>query len=173
MTPSTLSRLADPILQSRLTTIAGRYGAQAEDVRAAVTLALIEKANAEPSFSAQQLGYWVKFAAWSARHYAEKATTYDRYVEVEPMVTDEDGDTSSAFDELYAVEGPTVERQVEARERLAALAEAVAGLPKTQRRIAELLAAGYRQHEIADKLGITRGGVGMAVIRMRGRLDVQ
>ncbi len=42
-----------------------------------------------------------------------------------------------------------------------------------KRRIAELLAAGYRQHEIADKLGITRGGVGMAVIRMRGRLDVQ
>ena len=165
------NRLADPTMQNRLTHIAGRFGDDAGDVQQTMALHLIEKATADPTFADQRLGYLVKAAAWNARHYHRDGRVYDRYVECEPMIVDEDGHVISGLDEMWPAPGLSPEQAVIQSEELAELSRQLSRLPAKQRQVALLLAAGYSPSEIADELRMSRSSVAHLAKRMRQALS--
>lgn len=147
-------------LTNRIQIIARRYGPLAEEVAAHVTLKVLEKMIADPFFAAQGEGYRIKWAKWEAQHWiTNEVITYNRYVDVEPDWSDDDGESGNYFEESIPTAGPGVEAQVIAKEERRAVQEAIDQLPWRQQQVARLLMRGYQSGEIAAKLGTSRSNV--------------
>lgn len=145
---------ADPILQKRIRTIARGD----EDRAQTMYLNLLERANADQTFASQQVGYHIKAAKFAAQHDVTKGAIYNKYVEGESFMQDDDGTEVSVFDTL-ASSDETPETICERHETAAALAQAIAQLPANRRQIAELLLKGYEANEIAQVIGSTTSSV--------------
>lgn len=165
MTPTAF--IADPALDKVLTNIARGN----DDLLQHLRLHLLERAAADPKFSRQQIGYWIRTAQWEAHHYWEKATTYNRYVSEPTQILNADGadtynsylsedltDEATVFDELPG-NFPTPEDEVERLQTLEALQDAIEQLTPKQMTVARLLAQGYSPSEIADRTGLSRASV--------------
>jgi RNA polymerase sigma factor (sigma-70 family) len=142
-------------------TTAARIAAMArgdEDLAQDMWLALVEKNAASLTFAAQEIGYHIKAAKFARGHTFEKRATYDKYVEVEQYIVTDDGDEESVFDRL-AGDDPTPEEALERKQQTAALQAALSALTAHQRRVAQLLLAGYTTAEIAAKMGTSKSSV--------------
>lgn len=161
--------LLHPTLTARIETISRKYGPVAEDVKAHVTLALVEKLQ-DPHFAAQQVGYQIKYAKWEAQKFQQKAARYNRYVEDEPQITDEfSGEEVSAIDEIIPGD-VSAEEHVIRQETIIAVRRAVLALTPQQRQVASLLGQGFKPSEVAERLGLSRSNVSHIADRMRAAL---
>lgn len=157
---------AHPTLQARVNVIARRDEDRAQNMY----LHLLEQERHNPEFAKQELGYHVKAAKFAAQHDVERRTIYNKYVECEPYMIDEDGSFESVFDTLIPDGELLPEEQVERNELAAELRKAISALPDNQRKIAGMLLKGFAPFEIAAKLGTSRANVSQIMTRMRPAL---
>jgi len=139
-------------------------GYDPDDISQQITLRLLTHRH---KLDGQTPGYSVRYASWQCRNIVAGEGLERQRVYEEPVYTDDDGDEIAIFDELIALPGPSPEQIVERREWLVELDRTLATLTPRQRQVAYLLAEGYKQTEIADRLHISPNGVRKTVRRMR------
>ena len=127
-------------LQPRLRyAVVARFGPHdADDLVQEANVAIIERANADPSYLVQQPAYLVRAGLWRAADALRRETAYLN--RIAPL------EFAEQPDELDLLE-------------ILAVREALAGLGERQRAIAVSLAAGRRKAEIAADLGIKRQSI--------------
>lgn len=170
-TKTTTNNKISELVESRITSICRKYGANAEDTAQAVRLELLEKMQ-DKHFAKQQPGYHIRFVKWAAAKYQQKASTYDRYVASEPEVADGEGELF-AFDELSICADPTVdvEQQVIERQTRREIAAVLATLSPKQAKVCEMLMVGYQPSEIAAELEMSRASVSNITARMQAQMS--
>lgn len=154
-----LNRIAHHIVRTDWTQ------ASPDDVLQTMNLYIAERAEQDPTFLQQAPGYITKAAAWEARHWLRD--TYTRYhrgrriaASVPLETDDEDG---CPADEVYAAPEPDRELAVDVR-------EALSGLDKVSREIAQLKLAGWTHREIAQEYGWTAANVSNYVRKIKAAL---
>ena len=160
-------RVLEPEFQERLRSIArgqAKFGHEAADVLSYMLLALIERGRRDEWFAEQSFGYLVKYAKWQARHYSEKVTTYERYVDSELLARLAPTDAWEMGDALtYAEFLPSDDFSPEAlivqREDLQALADKLNGLTGKQRAVAFGYMRGLATSEVAAQLEMSESSV--------------
>jgi DNA-binding CsgD family transcriptional regulator len=176
MTTTLAARITAPEFQASLAAI-GRYheacsGVPADEVVAHLTLKLLEHGKADKTFGKQQDNYLKKYAAWQAKHFAEAARTYEKYVDPEkldtPVAFDDD---APVYGELIADTHSSVEDQVAARFDLALVARAIGQLTDRPRQVGELLLAGKDPDQIAARLHLEPANVRKIISRIRFSLE--
>jgi RNA polymerase sigma factor (sigma-70 family) len=165
MTTVTLS----DTLTARIASISAKYGPLAEDVAGHVTLTLLTLL-ADPKFASQAIGYHVRRAKWEAQKYVKAGATYNKHVDVEPQVLDDEGNEAFFFEEFVADAKADVEAQVVANEFERDMHIALSGLPEQQKKVARLMLDGYSNGEIAQALGVSKGRISQLADAMQKRM---
>lgn len=114
-------------------------------------------------------GYCVKFSKKRAISRLRSDTTYRTYVAPMPTMLGEDDEVLD-YDEFLPSPSENPEDALIAKERRA---ELLARLSQVQRRVIDLLAAGYSKSEIADMLGVSRPRVSQHIETLRAALAAE
>lgn len=141
----------------------------AEDVFQAIVVALIEKANEDPSFAEQGDGYIIRHAEWTARHLNRNARTYGKYVDEERITLDDNAEAVSDFELI--IDAGSVEEIADMNEKLGELKSSLKEMTPANRKIAYLLFIGYSKSEIADELKISRPAVSQRIQTIQKQLS--
>jgi len=158
-------------LEPRLTAIAKKistYGPiEWEDLYQTMLKGLLERNMVDSNFFEQTDAYILKYGEFMARHSAQKARVYLKYVDEEGFEIDpEDGSEEESYSldlmvgrERIQASIENVERTTETSELCDAILEGCDELSETNLQIITLLYMGYKKVEIAKELGISKPAV--------------
>jgi len=123
--------------------------------------AIITKATTDPDFLNQTDSYIVNMGIWRARDAARRERRHTNRTCDPPPPTD--GDADDDLLDRFSESGSDLDLRITIQQTLA-------GLNETTRRVAIMLAQGYRKVEIAQALGMSPQSVGYHTGRARQAL---
>ena len=163
LTTSQISTITDPSLQNYLERIAWNIHHKnypmidGEDILAQMNLALIERAESDPTFLDQQPGYISRAAAWAARTWCRRELYGQK---LQPNILDDETEDGQLVAEKFAADDQDLDLSVSVRATLERLDDKL-------QIVAQMLMQGFKKKEIAEALDVTPSSVSYYVNQLR------
>ena len=163
LTDSQTARISDPNLQNYLERIAWKIHYRSypmvdgEDILSQMNLAIIERAESDPTFLDQQPGYITKAAAWAARTWCRRELHGQN---LQPNILDDETEDGQLMAETIAASDTDLDLTISVR-------DTVASLDDKLQMVAQMLMQGFKKREIAETLGVTPASVSYYVNQLR------